>query len=120
MRSGTPITTALREHYQQTGGATRFRDFRVKRLNTSQTTSEDAAHHMLTSTDVPIINLGRSILEQQRGGLDMVLSHLLPDDMLREFRLGFAATLTAHAGLEASSQAKMKSNHARLFTDGKA
>ncbi|WP_328671106.1 hypothetical protein [Streptomyces sp. NBC_00328] len=49
-----------------------------------------------------------------------VLSHLLPDDMLREFRLGFAATLTAHAGLEAGSRAKMKSNHARLFTDGKA
>jgi len=120
VRSGTPITTALRENYQQTGGATRFRDFRVKRFNTSQTASEDAVHHMLTSTDVPIINLGRIVLEQQRGGLNMVLSHLLPDDMLREFCRGFAETLTAHAGLEAGSPAKMKSNHARLFTDGKA
>ena len=50
----------------------------------------------------------------------MVLSHLLPEDRLRNYCLGFADALIARAGLEARSQAKMKSNHARLFADGTA
>jgi hypothetical protein len=50
----------------------------------------------------------------------MVLSHRLPEDILRAYGLGFAETLTARAELEAGSQAKMLSNHVRLFADGTA
>ncbi|WP_329367265.1 hypothetical protein [Streptomyces sp. NBC_01483] len=50
----------------------------------------------------------------------MVLSHLFPEDMLRAYCLGFAETLTARAELEAGSQAKVRSNHVRLFADGTA
>jgi hypothetical protein len=50
----------------------------------------------------------------------MILSHLLPEDRLRNYCLGFADSLIARAGLEARSQAKMRSNHARLFSDGSA
>ncbi|WP_338486390.1 glycoside hydrolase domain-containing protein [Streptomyces sp. SCSIO 75703] len=120
MRSGVPITTALRDHYEKTGGVTRFRDYLAKRFGTSQATAADAAFYILTSIDDPLINLGRISLEQQTGGVAMVLSHLLPEDRLRNYCLGFADTLIAHAGLEARSQAKMKSNHARLFADSSA
>ncbi|WP_329533732.1 hypothetical protein OG568_29455 [Streptomyces sp. NBC_01450] len=50
----------------------------------------------------------------------MVLSHLLPEDMLRACCLGFAETLTARAELEAGSQAKMLSDHVGLLADGTA
>ncbi|MGW4676527.1 glycoside hydrolase domain-containing protein [Streptomyces sp. NPDC004324] len=120
MRSSTPITTALRDHYEKTGGVTRFRDYRAKRFNASQATSQDAAYYILTTIDIPIVSLGRIALEQQQGGIAMVLSHLLPEDMLRAYCLGFAETLTARAELEAGSRAKMLSNHVRLFSDGMA
>jgi hypothetical protein len=50
----------------------------------------------------------------------MVLSHRLPEDILRAYGLGFAETLTARAELEADSQAKMLSDHVGLFADGTA
>jgi peptidoglycan hydrolase-like protein with peptidoglycan-binding domain len=120
MRSGVPINTAVREHYEKTGGITRFRDYLAKRFGTSQATAVDAAFYILTSIDDPLVNVGRIFLEQQTGGAAMVLSHLLPEDRLRNYCLGFAEALIARAGLEARSQAKMKSNHARLFADGSA
>ncbi|RPE42868.1 uncharacterized protein DUF1906 [Streptomyces sp. Ag109_O5-1] len=115
MRSGVAITTALHEHYEKTGGVTRFRDYLAKRFGTSQAAATDAAFYILTSIDDPLINLGRIALEQQTGGVAMILSHLLPEDRLKNYCLGFADTLIARAGLEARSQAKLKSNHARLF-----
>lgn len=120
VRSGVPINTALRDHYEKTGGATRFRDFRVQRFGTSQTTTENAAYDILTGSDYPIINLGRIALETQYGGAAMILSHLLPADTLRPYCLGFAETLTSLAGLEARSRAKLLANHAELYADGTA
>lgn len=87
---------------------------------TLQATSEDVADYMLTSINVPLINLGRIFLEQSTRGVAMVLSHPLSEDELREYCLRLAETLTARAGLEARSQVKMQSNHARLFSDGTA
>lgn len=120
MRSGVPITTALREHYEKTGGVSRFRDYLARRFDTSLNAATDAAFHILTSIDDPLVNVGRIVLEQQTGGLTMILSHLLPEDRLRNYCLGFADELVARAGLESRSQAKMRSNHARLFSGGSA
>ncbi|MEV5433335.1 glycoside hydrolase domain-containing protein [Streptomyces sp. NPDC052701] len=120
MRSGVAITTALREHYEKTGGITRLRDYLSKRFSSSRNTAADAAFHILTSIDDPLINVGRIFLEQQTGGVTMIFSHLLPEDKLKRYCLGFADELIARAGLEARSQAKMQSNHARLFTGGSA
>ncbi|MFD7704999.1 glycoside hydrolase domain-containing protein [Streptomyces caelestis] len=120
MRSGVPITTALRDHYEGTGGAARFKNYLAKRFGGSQATAADAAFHILTTNDVPLINLGRIALEQQQAGGGIVYSHLLPEDMLRPYCRGFADILVERAGVEARSQAKMLSDHTKLFTEGAA
>ncbi|WP_327400396.1 DUF1906 domain-containing protein [Streptomyces sp. NBC_01288] len=116
LRAGKAITTALREHYEQTGGATRFQDFLSKRFDSTRSTAQDAAHYILTALDSPIINLGRVALEYDGGGVLIVLSHTLPDNLLQPFCLGFAETLFARAGLEESSRATLLANHAKLFS----
>ncbi|RSS96148.1 DUF1906 domain-containing protein [Streptomyces sp. WAC02707] len=120
MRSGVPITTALREHYEKAAGISRFRDYVAERFGSSRDTAADAAHHILTNIDDPLVNLGRLYLELDNGGGNIIPSHLLPADKLGRYCLGFADEVIARAGLEARSQAKMHSNHARLYAGGSA
>ncbi|MER8017776.1 glycoside hydrolase domain-containing protein [Streptomyces griseoluteus] len=116
MRNNKPITTALREHYEQAGGANRFQDFVSKRFDNTRGTAEDAAHYILTALDSPIINAGRVALEYEGGGPAIVLSHTLPDSVLQPYCRGFAETLFDRAGLEKSSRTKLLANHAKLFS----
>lgn len=116
MRDNKPVTTALREHYEQAGGASRFQDFVSKRFDNTRGTAEDAAHYILTALDSPIINAGRVALEYEGGGPAIVLSHTLPDSVLQPYCLGFAETPFDRAGLEKSSRTKLLANHAKLFS----
>ncbi|RZB18641.1 DUF1906 domain-containing protein [Streptomyces sp. F001] len=116
MRAGTPINKAVRDHYEGTGGATRFQDYVAQRFGSSASTASDAAYAILTNTTNLIISGGRAYLVLSTAGEGVILPHLLPSDKLREYCNGFADSLMARAGLEARSQAKYLANHAESFS----
>jgi hypothetical protein len=118
MRAGMPINKAVRDHYEGTGGATRFQDYVAQRFGSSAGTASDAAYGILTSTSDLTISVGRDYLVLSTGGLDVILPHLLPSDMLHEYCNGFGESLMARTGLEARSQEKYLANHAKSFGKG--
>ncbi|MER8017839.1 glycoside hydrolase domain-containing protein [Streptomyces griseoluteus] len=116
MRNKTPINKAVRDHYEGSGGATRFQDYVAQRFGSSATTAADAAFNILTTTADTIISTGRAYLTLTTAKEGVILPHDLPPTMLRDYCKGFGDSLMARAGLEARSQAKYLANHARAFS----
>ncbi|KDN79348.1 hypothetical protein DF19_28515 [Streptomyces olindensis] len=114
MRSGKSIAAAVRAHYEQTGGVTRFRDFFAKRFGSKAATATDAAFDILT-TPHNLIAAGRTYLVLTTAEEGVILPNILPTDRLKEYCRGFADVLVARAGLERRSQARYLANHKSLF-----
>ncbi|MEU3983940.1 glycoside hydrolase domain-containing protein [Streptomyces sp. NPDC026672] len=109
-----PINTAIRDHYEKTGGVTRFRDYLTERFGGSTTVATDAAFDVLTTPN-NLIAVGRTKLVISTAGAAVVLPNLFPPDQLREYCRGFADSLASRAGMEARSRAKLLANHRELF-----
>lgn len=99
LNSGTDIVTAVREHYNGSGGLTRFSSYYQQRFTNAETCNI-LAHKMLADSDYATIILAQFVLT-----MGHPLPSSLPYSKLQEFEQGFADTLLARTGLEASMAA---------------
>ncbi|MEU6688233.1 glycoside hydrolase domain-containing protein [Streptomyces sp. NPDC046832] len=119
VRGGKNIVDAVRDHYQGSGGLTRFRDYLKQRFG--GTISEAAAQAKKILTDEPasgdgaILVGGRASLIQKFGGIPTLMPHLLPSDQLNAWCNAFGNNLAQHASTETLRRAQYQANQRRLL-----
>ncbi|MFE0346140.1 glycoside hydrolase domain-containing protein [Streptomyces griseoluteus] len=101
--AGVPLTTAVREHYLEDGGKSRFTHYLSSRFGGSRNSATDIARTALVMDYDPTIDGGRLWLIKSTSGTAFFMPPAtLPADKLTEFCQGFADVLVSRAALESA------------------
>ncbi|MER6528304.1 glycoside hydrolase domain-containing protein [Streptomyces sp. NPDC001508] len=120
VRGGKTIVEAVRDHYQGSGGLTRFRDYVNQRFGGTISEAAGQAKKILTdeptSADGAILVGGRIALIQKFGGVPTLMPHLLPADELNAWCNAFGDNLVQHASTETLRRAQYRANQQKLLS----
>ncbi len=120
VRGGKNIVDAVKDHYNGSGGLTRFNDYYTGRWGNA-TDCKDSAHNALTALD-GTLSVAQAYLITGAGAVLPADYQNLPGgyDKLRNFEQGLVDALLARMGTEKQKLSVYQENHARYLKAARA